>query len=318
MLIPAKRPIQFNEIRNFSGQWQHYVWKTLTALGHEVTFDQGCDVRKSPEEIVHHFSVLCGKIKAMEKPPEHIIGMSRHFSRIPAECARMLRDVVSGSVTQIHDGPLADQPVDTTFSIRNDPNKFMRQCTYVGWAADPVVLFPMQDPKTLRVLIDHRLYRAGEDATDHVTQQAIDFKRSGKWRDHGYEDMIIRRFEDGGVVTIENDVASKPFTREHVPFIEIVDEYRKAHIFIVTHHESLGLSVLESAMCGALVLSPQSFITADRLATVRAIEISRAGDIWWGDVLDAIDVKASRLQAQENNWAAVVGRIVRYLEEFKK
>lgn len=313
LIVPARHRLALHEVRNFSGMWLHHLPKHLMEMGHEVLFDPG-----SHENPIGHFSALAHRIIRGELDVDHVIGVSRHFSRIPESCTLMLRDVVRGAVTQIHDCPMVNQPTDTVFSIRSGDSKFMQHCTHIGWAADHTVLYPEQDPKTLRVLIDHRLYRDGDDVTDHITRQAIAFRNGGAWKKHGFDGMVIRRFEDGGVKTIGDDTGALLFNRQHVPFLEIVEEYRKAHIFIVTHRESVGLSVLESAMCGALVLAPHGFIAPDLIDTVRHVELNSCGDIWWGDVLDAINIEASRSAAVACNWRAVTERIVRYLENFKK
>lgn len=61
---------------------------------------------------------------------------------------------------------------------------------------------------------------------------------------------------DDGLVTIDSgNISVTPYRRTPVPATEFAAELRKSDVFIVTHPESLGLTVLEAAMCGALILT---------------------------------------------------------------
>jgi hypothetical protein len=75
----------------------------------------------------------------------------------------------------------------------------------------------------------------------------------------------------------------------------------------VTHPESVGLVVLETAMAGALPVVPQGFIPADRLATVRHIEWGK--NIPWKKVLMTVNPQKSRKTALVNTWDQVALRI---------
>jgi hypothetical protein len=312
LLMPAKKALPFDEVKNFSGMWQHYLHRELSAMGHKVTFDRGVDPHAMPEA-----QVLYCKEMALSRlgRVEHIIGMSRYFTRIDPSCVGILRAAVPGSVTQIHDGPLPAANTDTVFTLRDDGPKFMTTSTYIGWAADEEKLMPKQGPMhwQLRILIDHPLYHDGMDHTDEISRSALDWARARE------RNVLIRRFCNGGVETVtEENWKSPEFTRVQVPFDQIADEYRQAHLFMVTHRESLGLSVIESAMCGALPVVPLGYITPDRMTTVRGLVYKPGTAPPWDEAIEEINIPASRAKAQKNSWRAAVQRIVDYLEGFKK
>ncbi len=67
------------------------------------------------------------------------------------------------------------------------------------------------------------------------------------------------------------------------------EEYRKADIFIVTHPESMGLSVLESGAAGALVVAPLNYIKCSLLKPI--YHISFENYIPWDIIVKMINVK---------------------------
>jgi hypothetical protein len=97
------------------------------------------------------------------------------------------------------------------------------------------------------------------------------------------------------------------YDRTAIPFSEITKEHCAAHIFCVTHPESVGLVVLETAMAGALPVVPKGFIPKDRLDTVRHVEWQRF--INWENVLSKLDIETSRTMALDNTWDAAASRI---------
>jgi len=311
LLIPQKRPIEFEEVKNFSGMWQYYLYRELSALGCDITMDRGAAPAWSAGEQIRYCEELA---RDRLHRVDHIIGLSRYFSRIDPSCVDILRRAIPGAVTQIHDGPVATANTDTVFSIRDDGEKWMQKCTYIGWAADPEKITPRQDPTTIRILIDHKLYHAGEDFTDFISASATEFAdRLPK------TNILIRRFCNGGAETVTKaNWRAAPFTREHIPFTQIVEEYQRAHLFMVTHRESLGLSVLESAIAGALPVAPVGFVVPDRLATVRHMIYRNGADVPWEEALREINMVASREKAMQNSWRAVAERILQYLSEFKR
>lgn len=309
MIIPAKRAVGFDEIKNFSGMWHHYINRELNAMGHETVFERGALPADPPREAMDYFDRMVRRGVAVD----HVLGMSRYFTRIPEYCARKLQSAIPGAVTMIHDGPLPGAAVDQVFSIRDAEN--VRQTTHIGWAADADILQPAQG-RGLRILIDHPHYHAGgEDMTNEITRQALVFKADYQ-RKTGLP-VTLRRFCDGGVAEINDDKPVPSFGRLHIPFTQIAEEYGKAHLFVVTHPESLGQSVIEAAVAGAYIIAPDGFVRYDRMATVRSMTY-RGRDVPWEKAVEMIDPAASRTVAMANNWRAVTERIVEYFKAFKK
>lgn len=250
----------------------------------------------------------------------------RYFSTVDPEIGRDLcrRMADQGFVCQIHDGSRLDNdPVDITFTLKNDDrrydfgtpaNRSVRHRAYneyIGWASDPDVNRPNQSEDILSILVDHTNYGPNPvDRTREVLISIRDFVRSDAWRPY-WQDVRVQRFESGRVADVDLDSDFDTISRYDrsatIPFVDITQAHGRAHVFCVTHPESVGMVVLETAMAGALPVVPRGFVPEDRLATVR--HLAYDANIDWRQVLEMIDVEQSRAQALENDWARVALRM---------
>jgi hypothetical protein len=140
-----------------------------------------------------------------------------------------------------------------------------------------------------------------------VLKEIQRFVNSGTWEGR-FDSVSVRRFDSGQVVNVDfNNLQIDRYDRTAIPFSEITKEHCAAHIFCVTHPESVGLVVLETAMAGALPVVPKGFIPKDRLDTVRHVEWDKF--IAWKKVLLKLNPEASRNKALHNTWDAVASRI---------
>lgn len=304
LIGPEARELQ--AVRNFSGVWSHYLTQEFERAGIEVGFEPSLSrTPLRPGEVVNHYRHL------PLDGYDHIIALgTRYFEKVPAECASVLRSRFRGAVTQLHDGK-SRAGVDCTFTVKRVA---LPRHHCVGWAADPELCRPKQDRRELRILVDHPNYvTLRGDKTKDILRDIKRFVRSGAWRSK-FSSVRVRRIADGAVVDGSEPVTR--YSRQSIPLPAICEEYSKAHLFMVTHRESIGLSVLETAMAGALPVAPHGFIPADRLATVRHVKYERA--VPWSQVLQAIDIEASREMAKAHTWTKVAARIIGWLEKFQK
>lgn len=250
----------------------------------------------------------------------------RYFSTVNAEIGRDLCRRMSGQgfVCQIHDGSRLDNdPVDITFTLKDDAhrypfgtpaNRLIRHRAYneyIGWASDPDVNRPGQSETSLSILVDHTNYGPNPvDRTRDILSSIKDFVSSDIWKPY-WQEVIVRRFESGRVADVDLDSDFSDIERYDrsvtMPFVDITQAHGHAHVFCVTHPESVGMVVLETAMAGALPLVPRGFVPDDRLATVRHLVYDQTID--WRTVLEMIDVEESRARALENDWTRVALRM---------
>jgi hypothetical protein len=248
----------------------------------------------------------------------------RFYSKISQETTAVLRDRFTGLMCQVHDGSRLDHdPVDITFTFKDDTNRLsknagwlarhVKQNEYMGWATDPDVNIPQQDPRDLRILVDHTNY--GDNAVDMTAKVLTEIQRfaeSGLWK-YKFDSISVRRFDSGQVVDVDLNCLQPVarYDRTAIPFSKITKEHGAAHIFCVTHPESVGLVVLETAMAGALPVVPKGFIPKDRLKTIRYVEWNHR--VNWKIVLAKLNIDKSRSVALANTWSAVAERLVQAL-----
>ena len=317
ILYPGKMPASPSQIECFSDVWVYYLTNEIKR--HVAADSLLVPGRLNEQELLKWFEDL--NVDGYDA----IIALGlRDFSTVPREIGETLLKKLNrqGLLCQIHDGSrLNNDPVDVTFTLKDDSNRYpfgsdanryvrhRSHNEYIGWAADPNINVPAQDPENLHILVDHTNYGPNPvDHTEKILKDIKDFIDSGAWRSQ-WKSVTVRRFDSGGAVDVDfNNIHDiKKYDRRAIPFTEICKEHGRAHIFCVTHPESVGLVVLETSMAGALSVVPTGFVPQDRLDTVRAVEYRES--IPWAEVLEKIDPTESRRVAIENSWASVCKRI---------
>jgi len=299
-----------SQARSFSGVWSWYLSREFRDRGIELMFDDPLYATNlSPAKMVRHYQRM--NLRGID----HVLAIgTRYFERVHPDCGAVLKSRCRGVVAQLHDNGRGSMSCDLTFTLRR--SKLNDRNHYVGWAADFDILTPKQEHGELRILIDHPDYSfvRKKDRSVDLVRQCLEFQRSGSWRDR-YDSVRVRRLVDGGVEDVTTaDVP--PYERNSIPFVDVCEEYSKTHLFVVTHPESVGMSVIETAAAGALPLVPEGFIHKDRLATVRRLTFDQ--DIPWVDAMREIDVSASREKASDNSWYFVAERMMETFRKFRK
>jgi hypothetical protein len=250
----------------------------------------------------------------------------RFYSKISADTTRLLRNRFSGLMCQTHDGSrLNYDPVDITFTFKDDTERMSVNAgwyrrhvgnnEYIGWAADAELNCSQQSTTDLRILIDHTNYGVNEtDLTAEVLTEVKRFVESNIWKPY-YQSVSVRRFDSGQIVDVDfSNLSYEKYDRSKtIPLSTISKEHSAAHVFCVTHPESVGLVTLETATAGAFVVAPKDFIPNDRLNTIRHLEWQNS--INWQHVLNNINTAASRATAVKNNWPNVAGNLVAAIQK---
>lgn len=317
IIHPGGMPTGPDKICCFTDVWSYYLTNEIKK--HIQTDVVQIPSRLSDEQLAKWFDQL--DIDGYRA----VIALGlRYFSHIPRDIGERLKKRLfpSGFLCQIHDGSRLDNdPVDINFTIKHDDdrypfhseaNRYVRHHSYnayVGWAADADLNYPAQDDNILRILVDHTNYGPNPiDYTQPILEDIKKFIDGLSWKKR-WGDVSVRRFDSGRVVDVDfskiNEI--ERYDRTAIPFTDICREHGEAHVFCVTHPESVGQVVLETAMAGALTVAPKGFIPLDRLATVRHLEYEN--NIDWKLVLSNINPGLSRKKALENSWSQVARRI---------
>jgi hypothetical protein len=339
LIFSPPPPKRVEGIKSFGAVWAYYLPSELEKLGAEVV--RLDSLRPTPEMMAKTNRSRTKKqlIQYHEDLDitgiDHILGLGiRYWSFLPAECGEALRKRLGRyqSMAQIHDSTLLDRtPADVTFALKDRSSEYppggtdngfelyQRHTCLVGWAADSELCQPNQPEDELRILVDHPTFtHTSTDVTLSILLNLRELVQKPElWIDR-FKTIRIRQFVDNGVVDVDvtGELVVKPYTRKGIPYVEACKEYSQAHIFMVTHSESVGQTVIETATAGALVVAPNGFIAADRLATVRHHQWSRL--IPWDKVLPQIDVQASRSVALQNSWTDIAKRMIDYFENFDR
>jgi hypothetical protein len=289
-------------IRNYSGMWAYYLVREFEAAGVDLIFDppqhRGADA-------VEHYARL--QVEA-----DHVLALgTRYFEKVPRECIGVLRRKVAGAVTQLHDGESLAW-VDCTFTVKKE-GRGRKHC-HVGWAADPALFVPRQRSDELGILVDHPDYVPDRgDRTAELLADVKAFLAGGMWRAH-FKSICALRIADGGTVGATEPL--EPYGRKTMPVERMAAAYGRAHLFLVTHPESVGLAVLEASMAGALPLVPRGFVDGGLLGTVRRLSFD--GAVPWREALRMIDPADSREIAEGNTWKGIAEKMIGWFEGFRR
>jgi hypothetical protein len=166
------------KVKNFTGVVSHYLSIELRKRGIDLHFIES----KHPDPLAYFADVDV-------QGCDHVLAYGlRYFTHKPVGCASILGSKIKGKVTQMHDGLVHEwlaehmAGVDCNFMFRDDKtrvrdwSRYADSNHYIGWAADPDLLYPAQREGELRILIDHPYYKQGTpDITEAVTMDAVTF-----------------------------------------------------------------------------------------------------------------------------------------------
>lgn len=299
--VPCRNgePLEFKGRGSNACTWSYFLRDEFHRRGIETDMFGGSTLIKTPENIPEGDHVLSVSQR----------GFTTYMQKydIP-DIQERLKAKIKGKITTICDSNLykGETVEDITFFCR--PGENSAKQIYVGWAASPEWLYPEKSKVALILLIDHTLYHDGEDDSASIISQSFKFQQ-----EYGGQ-SIVKRFVSGGVEWIRSENQTPAvYDRKGMPYPECVKEYNRADVFFVTHRESMGLSVLESAMAGALIVSPRGYIKKELIHDLNHYE--HDGVIDWSVVLDKMDPAKSRQCALKYNWSSVADKMLEYFNQ---
>lgn len=281
--------------------YSYYLRKEFDGLGIETVPCRCPSIVENDKAYQDGYSIPKG---------DHILSVEQRGWFLRERCPSLwikVKENITGKVTTICDNNAIIGEEDYLFYAIPAPQK--EKSVYVGWAADCDLLYPEKERGVLRILIDHSYYGyCQRDLSVEIIKDAMQFAGTYKGK------IIIRRFISGGIETVVLDKESRKdiYNRSGLSYLKACEEYRKADIFIVTHPESLGLSVIENAMAGTYIVAPYNHIKKPLLDSLHAYEF--VGKIPWDLVLQQLNPELSRYKALEFTWNKVVRKIVETLK----
>lgn len=292
-----------DSISNTADLRSWFISRYLSQAGHEISY--------------YKFG---WKPPVLDRQVDHLVctinngGITRLFEREKIDLCKGLRRLVRGYFVEMSDHSKPNSISDLFCTMM--PEKPSPKVRYIGWAADDTILEP-EKPKTLTIFVDHSLY---VDTAPDFTKTVIEGIR--RYFASTRDNLEIIQLRNDGLIKVD---PSKPFIpeiydrKQQIPYPDVCQAYNKSHIFVVTHAESLGLSVIESAMAGAHILS---YPRAIKQPLIEPLSHSFYNTQDPESVKEAIDkfIKSRvtpaqiKQKAMEWTWSKCINRLVAALE----
>ena len=296
--------LSVNDINGTAALYSYFLRKEFHKIGIETDYCEAHSEKSDPSQL-NKIEVPSG---------DHIIsvaqrGFTSRCKILPSLYDKVKRSI-KGKITSICDKSTKDPVEDIIFYAMNDSNR-MTKNIYVGTAIDPTILYPEQDSGCIRILIDHAYYGFGKnDKSKQISEQCLEFQKNYK-----HKKVIIRRFSGPtGIedVTFNNSDPGIYKRQTSLSYPIACQEYRKCHIFFVTHQESLGLSASECSACGSYIVSPTNYIKPAVLKQFRHRYFNDV--IPWSKIIKSLNIDESVQKTSKLRWSTIASKIIESLE----
>jgi hypothetical protein len=190
------------------------------------------------------------------------------------------------------------------------------KCLKIHWMADPSILFPQKDPNRITVLVDHiyygnknsRIYLC--DKSRFTIQSLLEFRKN-----YLKKPIDIYHISSNGINIINTIDDVKDFKQGFaINYLDITKYYNTCDIFVNTHHESMGLTNLECAMTGALIVTFDDFMKNDFLSLIHHYKVTN-NDIDWIDIINHINIDKSLKKVKNFTYENGVNELINYIQK---
>lgn len=270
------------------------AWRKAMSLAHAAGIRQVRAFYLAREFRALGIEVVLRAVQQDDLEADHCLCLSRNVLQSQAAMGR-LRKSISGKIGSICDTWKQRSLEDITFyCLLDEEASVPPPCIYCGVAADGRVFQPWQSAGAIRVLLDHPHY--GQPVMDD-SQQILESLRG--------IDADVFRFGRSSVEWIKPGEPSD--TSQYAAAVlhrDVAAAHNLAHVFVTTHPESLGLSVIEAAMAGDLIVTRRGHLKPAVLEGLRCYVWDRQID--WEEGRRQVDPGASRRAAEQHDrWPAM-------------
>lgn len=262
----------------------------------------------------NNIKVLCKEFsKEINNIPEAddcFITISRGVNILKLLCYNNLRSKIKNKIMTICETSKLIGLEDILFFING---KTKHKCIKTTMLVDSELFYSQKDSDKLTILVENKYYKTNEinlqlDKTDWIIKSLLEFKKVSRKKIFGqfrkktfqiiykgkksfYEINDLIDYEKA--IDEENDLNNNKI----IGYDQIIKYYNKAHIFINSHPKSLGLSIFECAMGGALIVSFDNFIKECYLNQITHYIIKKeqvvSDNIDWNEIINKINIKES-------------------------
>jgi hypothetical protein len=250
---------------------------------------------------------------------DHVLVLDNRgiYSRI-SSFYDILREKVQGAICTMCDNHKILGKENILFYMTPWGKRNKRRTKYLGWCADHEICRPDKYKNKLQIMVDHSYYGKWEkmnsfDKSLEIIKDVCNFAKEFKKNPNKYkisgkdtfdenEPIIIKRFISNSIETVDiNNPYFEKYNRQGVSYSQACNEYNKSDIFIVTHLESLGVSVIENNMAGTLPVIPKGYIKDCLLSSITSV-IYESDTIPWEEVIANVDCNKIRNKALKHTW----------------
>ena len=186
-------------------------------------------------------------------------------------------------------------------------------------------LLKSEKPNKITILVDHiyygnqksRIYKT--DKTREILDSLVAYnKRLGDDKK-----IVIKQIGSGRVVEIKEGYKIDKFKQSRaMSYQKICKHYNESHIFVVTHNECFGLSVIEAASAGALIVTPSGYIKRDVINKLHHHVIpstQQISEMNWDEIISKIDPnKSSQMANKSYSYKIACNDIYRHFHKIIK
>lgn len=217
-----------------------------------------------------------------------------------------MREATKGKMALYLDSDYTDwwKVFDLVFTVVK-PVTTNPQYVYAGWGADPELFYPDQDDKA--IFIDSLMYGKYKGRFDSIYDDIKSVFHISDGQLKIKKPLTHKTTVNGTKITVYMPIPT--YRGNKILWPEFGSIQRKCHFYLCTQLGESGLSRIESATCGALLVVHEAFY---RPRTMDSLECRmwRTRDDLLDILLTDVDVKANREKALEHSWDKVVERMI--------
>lgn len=219
-----------------------------------------------------------------------------------------VRDATKGKMTLYLDADYAEwwKFFDYVFTIVR-PTRQQTQYVYAGWGADPNIFYPDQDNKT--VFVDSLMYGKYDGKFDGVYNDIKDVLNISE--DHLQSNTAVTYKTTIAKMEATVYMPTPRYENPRIPWIDFGPTQRKCHFYICTQLGEGGLTRIESATCGALLVVPKPLFRPKTMGSLKHAVFETKQELI-KILKKKTDPKEIRKKGLEHSWDRVVTRMLPY------
>jgi len=280
--------MNFNIISNLT---EKFDTNKFNAYNHVVTYE----LRKELQRRGHTVHLVRDHDNRQPPQCDHTIAVSNvGMSKIRSNShyRKQIRKSTKGKLCLWLDSDVGNWPdYDLVFCVNLSHNRNPRKFRYVGWAAGPERFKSAQQQKT--AFIDAYMWGWYQGRYDHI-----------------YE-TLREVTESLDISTIQLVIEYNKIRR--ATWNEMTEAFTKSHYYICTQIGNWGLTNIEAATCGALLVIHRDLDRPKTWPSPLNHKLWSTAEELREILTEPVDVQANRSKAMKNSWQKVVNRIMEAL-----